>query len=148
MTQFPDERGAPLANPSEDAASEGVGLIEVLDEKHVAQLLSLKIGGKKTLFHELCSIMLRESPVRLENIRSALKANNLDSVAKLAHASVGSAASVGARQLQSQMRALEESAVRGDLEQVRSCFDSVEKAWSRLTLAIETRLEQEKGIDP
>lgn len=113
------------------------GRCDILDPRHIAQLQSLKVSGKATLFHELSAIFRREAPVRMKNIRLAVDSKDSAELAKLSHGFVGSLASMGARQMQTTVKSLELAAVAGDWTAVSSGMEQVEESWKRLLSALE-----------
>ena len=119
--------------------SDSTSRIEVLDSRHIAQLKSLKVNGKTTLFHELSLIFRRETPVRMTNLRAAICSQDAVEVARLSHGFVGSLASLGARQMQVLVKALELSASEADWPAVTAGLEQVEQAWKRLQGALEER---------
>ena len=118
---------------------------EVLDLKHVAQLNNMKVAGGRTLFSELIAIYSKEAPSRFNKMREAFAGKDAGVLAKVAHAFVGSSASIGARQMQAVMRSLEQASLASDWNRIQECFASIEPAWTRLqeTLA-ESEVEDSK----
>lgn len=121
--------------------SEALARMDVLDPRHLAQLCSLKVNGKNTLFLELTHLFMKEAPARMERLRLFLEAGQVEDAGKLAHAFVGSLASLGARQMQTAMKELELAAEQGEITLVRERMDLVEQSWERLLAALRGREE-------
>jgi HPt (histidine-containing phosphotransfer) domain-containing protein len=110
---------------------------ETLDLKHTSQLRNLKVAGGKSLFAELCTILRTEAPGRFAALRTAIEKKDNVQAGKLAHSFVGSAAAVGARQLQAGMRAMELASTAENWQQIDDCMTAIDEAWKRLVLAID-----------
>lgn len=124
--------------------SDSPSRIEVLDTRHIAQLQSLKVSGKTTLFNELSLIFRKEAPARMTHLREAIRAHDACEVAKLSHGFVGSLASLGARQMQALVKSLELAASANDWPAITVCLEQVEQAWKRLQRALE---EHDRGAE-
>ena len=68
------------------------------------------LGGDQHLLSELVGIFVDEGPKRLQAIRAALTASDVQQVEHVAHSLKGSAAILGATRLQTAALALEEAA--------------------------------------
>lgn len=97
----------------------------ILDEGHVSQLKALVTESTRTLFAELSSIFRRESITRFENLEKAVQNRDAEAVNRLAHSLIGSAASLGARQLQIALRWLEAEAPVGDWQRIETAHAAV-----------------------
>lgn len=111
--------------------------LEVLELRHVAQLKSMGMPGRPTLFHELSAIFLREAPERLEKLAVALQGKDAEQVAKLAHAMVGSLSTLGARRMQQAARSLEQAAFSGDWTLIPAAHACVMECWGDLEQAFD-----------
>lgn len=123
--------------------SQDENISDVLDLKHLEQLESLKVSGKRSLFSELAALFCSEMPPRLEQLRAAVLGHDAVAVARLAHAMIGSAATVGGRQLQSELRLLEKAAPSDNWSSIETQHRSVDQAWIVLLNAIKQRLEKQ-----
>jgi HPt (histidine-containing phosphotransfer) domain-containing protein len=131
MSQSQDALGQ-KSNGNSIRDEELLSKLEVLEANHLAQLRSLKVGGKSSLFNELAAIFTKEAPSRMASLRKAFEIGDMPELARIAHASVGSLASLGARQMQVAMRALEHAAKEGNQVECMRCLVAVEGAWTRL----------------
>lgn len=117
---------------------------EIIDQRQLGQLESLRISGNRSLFCELAELFLSEMPPRFDKIDRSVLGRDASDVAKLAHLMVGSAAAIGARQLQAELRALEAAAESRDWALVERRHKAVLVAWDALAKAISARLENSK----
>jgi HPt (histidine-containing phosphotransfer) domain-containing protein len=74
------------------------------------------LGGDRRLLSELVTIFVDDGPKRLQAIRAALTASDVRQVEHVAHSLKGSAAILGATQLQTAALALEDAAHEGHTE--------------------------------
>jgi len=74
------------------------------------------LGGDRLLLSELVTIFVDDGPKRLQAIRAALTASDVRQVEHVAHSLKGSAAILGATQLQTAALALEDAAHDGHTE--------------------------------
>jgi HPt (histidine-containing phosphotransfer) domain-containing protein len=74
------------------------------------------LGGDRRLLVELVGIFLDDGPKRLDSLRVALSASDVRQIEQVAHSLRGSAAILGATDLQSAAVALEDAAHDGHAE--------------------------------
>ena len=74
------------------------------------------LGGDQALLRELVGIFVDDGPKRLEALREAMKAADVQQLEQVAHSLKGSAAILGAARLQESALALEETAHDGRAE--------------------------------
>ncbi|PYM72117.1 MAG: hypothetical protein DME03_18550 [Candidatus Rokuibacteriota bacterium] len=74
------------------------------------------LGGDQALLRELVGIFVDDGPRRLEALREAMKAADVQQLEQVAHSLKGSAAILGAARLQESALALEEAAHDGRAE--------------------------------
>lgn len=91
----------------------------------MSQLKELVTDSKRSLFAELAEIFKRESVGRFQKLEVAVQEKDAASIAKLSHSLIGSAASLGARQLQIALRALEKQAASADWAKIQSGHSEV-----------------------
>ena len=129
---------APPSSAGAVAAAElqAAGGAEILDRRHLSQLQAMQVQGRGSLFLELVDIFRREAPCKLERLQSAIGARDLELIAKAAHAMVGSLSTLGARQMQHALRALEHAAAASDWNQIERSYKEVLSAWQRLQDAL------------
>ena len=74
------------------------------------------LGGDQGLLRELVGIFIDDGPKRLEALREAMTASDVQQLEQVAHSLKGSAAILGASRLQESALALEEAAHDGRAE--------------------------------
>jgi HPt (histidine-containing phosphotransfer) domain-containing protein len=74
------------------------------------------LGGDQALLRELVGIFMDDGPKRLEALRQAMTASDVQLLEQVAHSLKGSAAILGASRLQESALALEEAAQDGRAE--------------------------------
>jgi HPt (histidine-containing phosphotransfer) domain-containing protein len=74
------------------------------------------LGGDQALLRELVGIFMDDGPKRLEALRQAMTASDVQLLEQVAHSLKGSAAILGASRLQESALALEEAAQGGRAE--------------------------------
>jgi len=74
------------------------------------------LGGDRELLRELVGIFMDDGPKRLEALREAMTASDVQLLEQVAHSLKGSAAILGASRLQESALALEEAAHDGRAE--------------------------------
>ena len=111
---------------------------EVLDQKHLSQLQAMQVPGRGSLFSELVVIFRKEAPSKLESLCRAVASHDADQIARLAHALVGSLATLGARQMQCTVRALESVSASGDWPLIERTHAEVLIAWKNLHEALSS----------
>jgi HPt (histidine-containing phosphotransfer) domain-containing protein len=131
------EEGAASNSGAPSSILQSILVAETLDLKHTTQLRNLKVAGGRSLFAELCTILRTEAPGRFTALREAIEKKDNVQAGKLAHSFVGSAAAVGARQLQAGMRAMELASGTTNWQQIDDCMLAIDEAWKRLVLAID-----------
>jgi len=82
-------------------------------------------------------------PFSSPGVHEAVEKRDAEQVSRLAHASVGSAASIGARQFQSCMRAAELCATEGNWIGIMASIKAIDEAWIRLAAAIEQKEKED-----
>lgn len=120
--------------------------ISVNDEKLPIDpdvIQSLKdLGGEDEpeLFRELVGMFLRDTPPRLEALRSALDTGNADELERTAHAMKSSCGNLGAMTLAELCYQLEMVGREGVLESAQSLVERSNAEFKRVTEALESEL--------
>ena len=111
----------------------------VLDPAVIDGLRQLNIPGEPDVLTEVMKMFLQEVPPRIERLRNAFAAGDIQEVHRIAHSLKGSAGNIGARAMFDVCKQLDESV---DLESARALvdalgveFDRVEAEIRRLTAA-------------
>jgi HPt (histidine-containing phosphotransfer) domain-containing protein len=87
-------------------------------------------------------MLRRAMPGRLAELARHAAARNAGVLAAQAHALAGSCASIGGRQMQIAINALENAAASGDWDQMSARVAMVKEAWSRLDQALSDHLQR------
>jgi HPt (histidine-containing phosphotransfer) domain-containing protein len=86
----------------------------VLDAAVIASLRDLTLPGEPDVLAEVLTMFLAEVPRRLDRLRIAYAAGDIEEVHRCAHSLKGSAGNIGARDLYAACRELDERAKAGD----------------------------------
>jgi two-component system sensor histidine kinase/response regulator len=84
------------------------------------------LGGDQALLRELVGIFMDDGPKRLEALRRAMTASDIQLLEQVAHSLKGSAAILGASRLQGSALALEEAAQDGRAENLVDLVADIE----------------------
>lgn len=108
-----------------------------------AALERLEEWGGKKLSHEIVRLFLENGPVRMDQIRVAMKVEDLDSPERGAHSLKSSAANVGARHVRRLADEVELAASDSDLKRVRDLIPNLEQAYAEAALELEVIVKDE-----
>ena len=100
-----------------------------------------RVQGDRALLTRMVSLLLSDTPPRLEQMRAALECRNTQNLAKLAHKIKGAISNFSAESTTSIAQRLETAAQEGNLEIAREVFLDLEKAIERLRPELETLVE-------
>ena len=87
----------------------------VLDRAVMATLRQLTTPGEPDVLTEVLQLFLQEVPPRIDRLRIAYAAGNIEEVYRAAHSLKGSAGNIGAERLMGVCRKLDEMGRAGDL---------------------------------
>ena len=114
----------------------------VLDQSVIASLRQLTSPGEADVLAEVLQMFLREVPPRIEFLRNALTAGNIQEVHRAAHSLKGSAGNIGAlrlfavcRQLDDRERPADPAATAALVRALDVEFDKVKEEILRLLTA-------------
>ena len=107
-----------------------------------AALKRLHEWGGPSLSSEIIRLFLDHGPLRMDQIREAVEADDLDVPERGAHSLKSSAANVGARQLQEVASELESAASNGDLQRFRGLIPNLEQAYAQAAQELEGIAEE------
>ena len=113
----------------------------VLDPRQVQSLQSIPGLNHGTLLGELAEMLRQAMPRRLAELARHAAARDGEVLASQAHALAGSCASIGGRQMQVAINALENAATAGAWDQMPARVATVNEAWSRLDQALSEHLQ-------
>jgi HPt (histidine-containing phosphotransfer) domain-containing protein len=131
----------PLTPSGNEPQPESESATIVLDPRQVQSLQSIPGLNHGTLLGELAEMLRRAMPRRLAELARHAAARNAEVLASQAHALAGSCASIGGRQMQTAINALENAATAGDWDQMPARVAMVREAWSRLDQALSDHLQ-------
>jgi HPt (histidine-containing phosphotransfer) domain-containing protein len=130
----------PLTPSGNEPQPESESAAVVLDPRQVQSLQSIPGLNHGTLLGELAEMLRRAMPGRLDELARHAAARNAEVLASQAHALAGSCASIGGRQMQVAINALENAASTGDWDQMPARVAMVKTAWNRLDQALSDHL--------
>ena len=87
----------------------------VLDRAVMATLRQLTTPGEPDVLTEVLQLFLQEVPLRMDRLRIAYAAGNIEEVYRAAHSLKGSAGNIGAQRFMGVCRQLDEMGRAGDL---------------------------------
>jgi HPt (histidine-containing phosphotransfer) domain-containing protein len=113
---------------------------DILDPRAAARLRDW--GGDK-LLSQMVRLFLENSPTRMDQIRSAVDADNPRQAEMGAHSLKSSAANLGAEELRSLAGEMEKIAAACDVDGMRARLSHLDAAYARAVSALES---VERGI--
>ena len=131
----------PLTPAGNEPAPESESAAVVLDPRQVQSLQSIPGLNHGTLLGELAEMLRLAMPGRLAELARHAAARDGEVLASQAHALAGSCASIGGRQMQAAINALENAATAGDWDQMPARVAMVKEAWDRLDQALSDHLQ-------
>lgn len=111
---------------------------DVLDRAVMETLRQLTTPGEPDVLIEVLQLFLREVPPRMDRLRIAYAAGNIEEVYRAAHSLTGSAGNIGAQRLLGVCRQFDEMRRAGDLTDATSLVDALGTELDRV--AAEIRL--------
>ena len=100
-----------------------------------------KARGNRNFLNKLFGVFLEQQPAKIEEMRQALMAENLDQTTFMAHTLKGGAATMGAEILRDSAFALEKASRAGDAAQARHEMDKLSVQFNLTMQAIRDFLE-------
>lgn len=108
----------------------------VLDATVIDSLRQLTPRGEPDVLTEVLQLFLREFPRRLERLRIAWAAGNIEEMCRAAHSLKGSAGNIGAQRLFSVCAQLDDAGRAGDLVKCAPLVDALEIEFVKVELEI------------
>jgi HPt (histidine-containing phosphotransfer) domain-containing protein len=105
----------------------------VLDPAVIEGLRQLNMPGEPDVLAEVLKMFLQEVPPRIDRLRNAYAAADIQEVRRIAHSLKGSAGNIGARPMFGVCKQLDESA---DLESARPLIDALGTEFGRVQAEI------------
>ncbi|HYE87818.1 MAG TPA: Hpt domain-containing protein [Vicinamibacterales bacterium] len=108
----------------------------VLDPSVLDALRQLTPPGEPDVLHDVLRMFLQEVPARMERLRNAMAAGNIEEVHRSAHSLKGSAGNIGAHALYSAFKALDEKSKSGNLDGAEALVEELRIEFGRVEAAI------------
>lgn len=109
----------------------------VLDPSVLDALRSLTPPGEPDVLSEVLNLCLAEVPPRLERLRNAWAAGDIQAVHRVAHSLKGSAGNIGANALFAACRDLDDRSRAGDAAAIPSLIETVAAEYGRVEIEIK-----------
>ncbi len=109
---------------------------DVLDPSVLEVLRQLTPPGEPDVLAEVLRMFLSEVPPRMDRLRNAWAAGNIEEVHRAAHSLKGSAGNIGARAFFAVCSQLDERGKTGDLAGVAPLIDALAAEFGRVETAI------------
>src|SRR5437763_70347 len=117
----------------------------VIDTSIINGLRELQEPGEPDAAVELIDLFLRDTPVKIQSLQSAIARSDALSLKETAHGLKGSASNLGARRLSRLCADLEKLAAAGKLAEAAELFGQVTDEYSRVCFVLEQ--EKKKQIN-
>jgi HPt (histidine-containing phosphotransfer) domain-containing protein len=115
--------------------------LPVLDSAVVSGLRQLTPAGEPDVLAQVLNLFLDEVPQRMDRLRNAWAAGNIEEVHRAAHSLKGSAGNVGARRLYEVCNRLDEKGQSGDLSGVATLVDALGVEFGKVEAEIRRLLK-------
>jgi len=113
----------------------------VLDPAVIESLRQLTPPGEPDVLNEVLQLFLEDVPGRLARLRSAWQDGNAVEVQRAAHSLKGSAGNIGATDLLSVCRLLDDHGKSGDLSNLAPLVTSLETEYAKVEAEIKSLIE-------
>ena len=104
----------------------------ILDQAVISGLRKLTPPGEPDVLAEVLTLFLEEVPNRIERLRNAWQAGNIQEVHRAAHSLKGSAGNIVARRLFEVCRQLDDISKSGDLAAAATLVDTLEVEFGKV----------------
>jgi two-component system, sensor histidine kinase and response regulator len=131
------ERWAPVGSAPRAKNAGPQAIDGPLDPTVIENLRKLEVATPG-LLRNVAELFVRDTPVRLEGLRNALREEDAVSLARLAHAMKGSAANLGARGMAAICADVEACAAEGDLKAAPVRVGALDQEFDRVRSALVT----------
>ena len=115
-------------------------LSKPVDPEVLQMLADLQEPGEPDLLRELLTLFLRDTPERLDALTRALAAADFDTAGRAAHSVKGSAANLGASQLQELASVAEIAARQRDAAALTPAATAVDAEFTQVRIQLEDLL--------
>ena len=113
----------------------------VLDRAVLDMLRQLTPPGEPDVLKEVLTLFLSEFPPRLEKLRNAQAAGNIQEVQRAAHSMKGSAGNIGARALFDACKEIEEASKAGEVSRVNGQLDALAAEFGKVKNEIDRLMQ-------
>ena len=113
----------------------------VLDETVIQTLRQLTPPGEPDILIEVLKLFLEEVPPRIDRLRNALAAGNIQEVHRTAHSLKGSAGNIGARRLYDVCRDIDDKGKAGDMAGAAALVDALGAEYSKVESEIRRLIQ-------
>ena len=110
---------------------------EVLDRAVIETLRHLTTPGEPDVLTEVLQLFLTEVPRRMDRLRNACAAGNIEEVYRAAHSLKGSAGNIGAQRMMGVCRQLDEMGRAGDLTDAAPLLAALGIEYERVVAEID-----------
>jgi HPt (histidine-containing phosphotransfer) domain-containing protein len=114
--------------------------VPVLDSAVVSGLRQLTPPGEPDVLAQVLNLFLVEVPLRMDRLRNAWAAGNIEEVHRAAHSLKGGAGNIGARRLYEVCRQLEDRGKSGDLAGSAALVDALGVEFGKVQVEIRRLL--------
>jgi HPt (histidine-containing phosphotransfer) domain-containing protein len=139
-----DEKASDTAKTAEMPVScspQAVAGDTLIDHRALMNITALQRPGSPPLLTKVVSLYFQSSRELLEKLRQALEQGDADTTRKAAHSLKSSSANLGARQLASLSKALEDAGRSHSLEQAGPLLERIKTEHGRVVAALQGELE-------
>lgn len=105
----------------------------ILDPAVLETLRQLTMPGEPDVLGEVLTVFLRETPARVERLRNAWAAGDIEQMQRAAHSLKGSAGNIGARAMFTVCKTLNET---GDAEAARPLIEALGAEYGKVEAEI------------
>ena len=110
---------------------------QVLDRAVMATLRQLTTPGEPDVLTEVLRLFLQEVPPRMDRLRIAYAAGNIEEVYRAAHSLKGSAGNIGAQRFMGVCRQLDEMGRAGDLAEAAPLVNALALEYQTVAAEID-----------
>ena len=131
----------PAVKNSEDSSRE-----TVFDPALIEELKKLQIPGKPDIISQLFEIYLKETGLKIDNLKKSSADKNADSIRMIAHNLKSSTANVGGVKLSALFKTLENKAKNNDVEDIETLVEEININYKHLEKKLKQMLEAKEYI--
>ena len=131
-----EQLNAILSSTAGPSAPADVSSEEILDPAVIASLRSLSPAGTSGILGELIDLFMRDTPIRMEELRGAVESGNAGEVERVAHKLKGGSSILGAERLAGIFAAIEERGHNGSLSGIEEPLADAEGELASVVAAL------------